>query len=269
VTKTLVITGCSKGIGRHVAIRMALLGWSVWGTLRSEAGREELESAGVNILMVDVTDAAQIEAAIASVISEDGKIDAFVANAGIGIFGCFETLSDEQIRKMMDVNFYGVLSCARAVLPSLRASKGRLVVISSVAGRRGAPGGSGYNASKFAVGGWAEALSYEMEPFGVSVSLIEPGPVKTGFFDTRWGGNAPEGSPYAEITEHLIQRLDGVRKKWVDVSDVGRQVERQLTSAKPSFRVVVGIKNKAQVTVSRQLPEPLWRAIVRRAVGLS
>ena len=268
VTKTLVVTGCSRGIGRHIALRMAALGWSVWGTLRSESGREELESAGVRVLNVDVTNETQVVEAVAAVVREDGKIDAFVANAGIGTFGCFETLIDTQIRQMMEVNFFGVLSCARAVLPSLRQSRGRLVVISSVAGRRGAPGASGYNASKFAVGGWAEGLSYELEPFGVSVSLVEPGPVETGFFDARWGGEVPEGSPYEKITEQLAKKLDGVRNKWVDVADVGCQVERLLTVSNPSFRVVVGYKNKAQVILNKKLPESWWRAMVRRAVSL-
>ncbi len=268
MSKTLIVTGCSRGIGRHIAVRMSGLGWSVWGTLRSEAGREELEKAGVKVLNVDVTDSTQVMSAVASVLRQDGKIDAFVANAGVGSFGCFETLSDSQVRQMMEVNFFGVLSCSRAALPALRQSKGRFIVIGSVAGRRGAPGASGYNASKFAVGGWAEGLAYEMKPFGVSVSLVEPGPVETGFFDTRWGGDVPEGSPYANMTDQLIEKLDTVKKQWVDVGDVGHEVEVLLTVAKPSFRVVVGYKNKVQIMACKLLPDSWWRAIVSRVVGL-
>jgi short-subunit dehydrogenase len=107
-----------------------------------------------------------------------------------------------------------------------------------------------------------------MQPFGVSVSIVEPGPVETGFFDARWGGDVPPGSPYAKMTEQLIEKLDTVKKQWVDVADVGHQVERLLTATKPAFRVIVGYKNKAQVMVSQQLPESWWREIVRRAVGL-
>lgn len=264
-SKVVLITGCSRGIGQSSAIRLAKKGWTVVGTLRTETGRPALEEAGVHVLNMDVTKPEQVRAGIAKVVQEHGRLDALVANAGSGLFGCFETLSEAETRQVMEVNFFGVLDCAREALPHLRESQGRLVVISSIAGRRSAPGSSLYNASKFAIEGWAEGLSYELAPFGVRVVLVEPGPTESGFFEEKvTGSRAVED--YAPLNARLEELQSGVKAKCVPVGVVTRAVEKALTESRPSFRVPTGASTKLQLVVKANLPERWWRGLVNGAV---
>lgn len=261
----VVITGCSRGIGHDTALHLAEAGWTVVGTLRSETGRSELEEAGVEVVMMDVTQPDDISRAVAEVVEKHGRIDAFVANAGRGLFGCFETLEDSQTRDLMEVNFFGVLSCAREVLPHLRKSSGRLVVVSSIAGRRAAPGSSLYNASKFAIEGWAEGLSYEVAPFGVKVVLIEPGPTESGFFEVKWWGRR-EVNAYDPLNARLEELQASVKDKCVPTEVVVRAIDRALSQANPPFRIPTGTNTKMQLLAKSGLPERWWRGLVQKAV---
>lgn len=265
--KVVLITGCSRGIGQAAALRLARAGWTVVATLRSETGREVLEQAGVNVLSMDVTAPDQVRAGVAQIVAEYGRIDALVANAGVGLFGCFETLSEAETRKVMEVNFFGVLDCAREVLPHLRDRQGRLVVISSIAGRRSAPGSSLYNASKFAIEGWAEGLSYELAPFGVKVVLVEPGPTESGFFDTNATGSR-ELAAYTPLNARLDELRAGVADKCVPVEVVTQAIERALTLKNPPLRMPTGTNTKLQLLVKGGLPDRWWRGLVKTAVKL-
>ena len=265
--KVVLITGCSRGIGQAAALRLATAGWTVVATLRSETGREVLEQAGVNVLSMDVTAPDQVRAGVAQIVAEYGRIDALVANAGVGLFGCFETLSEAETRKVMEVNFFGVLDCAREVLPHLRERQGRLVVISSIAGRRSAPGSSLYNASKFAIEGWAEGLSYELTPFGVKVVLVEPGPTESGFFDTNATGSR-ELAAYAPLNARLDELRAGVADKCVPVEVVTQAIECALTLKNPPLRMPTGTNTKLQLLVKGGLPDRWWRGLVKTAVKL-
>ncbi|MEC7241044.1 MAG: SDR family oxidoreductase [Myxococcota bacterium] len=262
----VLITGCSRGIGRESALRLAELGWTVVGTLRSDSGQAELEAGGVEVVRMDVTRPDEVAGAVQSIVARHGGIDALVANAGRGLFGCFETLEEQQARDLMDVNFFGVLSCAREALPHLRQSRGRLVVISSIAGRRAAPGSSLYNASKFAIEGWAEGLSYELAPFGVDVVLVEPGPTESGFFDVKWWGKR-ELSAYTPLNARLQELQDSVKDKCVPVGVVVDAVVAALTKPKPAFRIPTGTNTKMQLLAKSSLPERWWRGLVQKAVG--
>jgi len=265
MSKVVLITGCSRGIGKAAALSLVAQGWTVVGTLRSAKGREDLEAAGIHVISMDVTDAEQVERGIREILDQYGRLDALVANAGQGLFGCFETLSESQTRTVMEVNFFGVLQCARLALPALRESQGRLVVISSVAGRRAAPGSSLYNASKFAIEGWAEGLSYELDPFGVDVVLIEPGPTESGFFEQKtWGDRSVEA--YAPLNERLAELQSKVTSKCVPVEVVTRAIERALTQRNPPFRIPTGGNTKLQLVAKGSLPERWWRGLVKGAV---
>lgn len=265
--KVVLITGCSRGIGQAAAIRMVQAGWTVVGTLRSDAGRSTLEDAGVQVLLMDVTQPEQVRAGIAQVIAEHGRLDALVANAGVGLFGCFETLSEAETRRVMEVNFFGVLDCAREALPHLRESRGRLVIISSIAGRRSAPGSSLYNASKFAIEGWAEGLSYELAPFGVEVVLVEPGPTESGFFDSPSTGTQAVAA-YAPLNDRLTELRAGVAEKCVPVGVVTQAIEKALKAKNPPLRMPTGANTKLQLLVKGGLPDRWWRGLVKAAVKL-
>ncbi|RME25718.1 MAG: SDR family NAD(P)-dependent oxidoreductase, partial [Deltaproteobacteria bacterium] len=146
----VIITGCSRGIGHHAALELARRGWTVVGTLRGDAGREALEAGGVEVEHLDVTDAARCAAVVDAVRRRHGRLDAVVANAGRGLFGCFEDVDDDEIRALFEVNLYGAMHIVRPALPALRETGGKVVLMSSIAGRRGAPGSGSYNATKFA-----------------------------------------------------------------------------------------------------------------------
>lgn len=261
--RIVLITGCSRGIGHHSARTLAREGWRVVATLRGETGRAALEGDGVEVVTLDVVDSDRVEAVVAGVVDRHGRLDALVANAGAGLFGCFEDLHPDQVRDVMEVNFFGALSCARAALPHLRASRGRLVVISSVAGRRGAPGSSLYNASKFALEGWAEGLRFELAPHGVAVVLVEPGATDTGFPTSKGIGAGVGEGPYAAITERVRELQDAAFADPEPVTTVVAAVRRALTESSPPLRIPTGRGTRAQLTAKRLLPWRVWEALVR------
>lgn len=267
MSRVVLITGCSRGIGHAAALRLAERGWTVVATLRGDEGRAALEAAGVEIARVDVTKTAQILDAVDGVVGRHGRLDALVANAGQGIFGCFEDVDQDQVRALFELNVMGVLECARAALPHLRASRGRLVVLSSVAGRRSAPGSSIYNASKFALEGWGEALALELDPFGVRVVLVEPGPTATGFTEHvargRWAGTGP----YAKLTERLIATRKAAFRGAEPPETVVAAILHGLEARDPPLRLPTGSGTRASILAAQLLPWGLYRWLVRRKIG--
>jgi len=267
--KVALVTGCSRGIGRDVATRLAGEGWRVVGTLRGASEREALAAAGVEVVRLDVTDPAAVARVVHDVAERHGRLDLLIANAGVGLFGCFEDVDPEQVRGVFEVNFFGVLACTRAALPHLRASRGRIVVISSIAGRRSAPGSSAYNASKFAVEGWAEALRHELAETHVGLTLVQPGPVATGFFTHRSEGPRAGRGTYGAITQRVRELQDQAARQAADVSTVSDAVVATLAEKHPPpFRVAVGASTSAQLTVVKVLPWILWEKLVAWKIGV-
>ena len=264
----VLVTGCSRGIGRATALDLAAAGWRVGATLRDESGRNDLEEAGCSVMRCDVTKPADSEAAVRDLLQEYGRLDGFVANAGVGLFGCFENLSDDQIRHVLEVNFFGVLNGVRAALPALRSSRGRLVLVSSVAGKRAAPGSSAYNASKFALEGWAEALAYEVEPMGVNVVLIQPGPTESGFLDTRSEGVHVGSEPYGAISARLKELSAGLQRTQVPVATVSSAIINALETPNPKLRVATGTKTQLEILASQLLPTSLFRGLAKLKLKL-
>ena len=265
--RVVLITGCSRGIGKAAALHLKKAGWTVVGTLRSEKNRETLEAAGVEICQVDVRNPGEVESCIAEIIQRHHRLDALIANAGYGLFGCFEDLDDPQVRDMMEVNFFGVLSCARLALPHLREHQGRLVVIGSVAGRRSAPGSSIYNASKFALEGWAEGLSFEVETQGAHIVLIEPGPTVSGFVQSRTRGTRSGTGPYADLTLRLERLQETVFEKADPVETVLEAIDFALEAPDPPLRIPTGRQTRLQILAHTVLPWKLWRALVRNRLA--
>ena len=268
MSRVALVTGTSSGIGQATALGLAARGWLVGATLRDERGSEPLLQEGCDLLTCDVTRPEQCQRAVDSLIKRHGRLDALVANAGVGLFGCFEDLDDDQIRAVFDVNLFGVMNCARAALPALRESRGRLVIVSSVAGRRAAPGSSAYNASKFAVEGWAEALAYEVEPFGVTVVLVEPGPTQSAFFDQRQDGSRVGTGPYGPITERLRTLSSAVRDRAVPVQTIANTIVEALETEAPRLRLAPGLRNRAEITAARVLPTAIFRGLARQKIRL-
>ncbi|WP_328903718.1 SDR family oxidoreductase [Streptomyces sp. NBC_00441] len=240
--KTVLITGTSSGIGLATAVAAARSGWRVVATMRdttrSGALEAAAEAAGVSldVRALDVTDPASVETCLAGL----DRLDALVNNAGAGHVGTLEQESVDEVRAVMEVNFFGVLYVTRAALPLLRASKGRVVTVTSVGGIVGQPFNEAYCAAKFAVEGFMESLAPIAATTGVSVSVVEPGAVASEFVSNagiddalanRAGPYAPALSAYLERTRHAFANA----QKPQAVAEI---LVAQLDGEQPAFRVV-------------------------------
>lgn len=274
--RAVIVTGSSRGFGCLIAARLAAEGWRVFATMRNPESRHDLaaavaaaraDQARVTTLPLDVLDPQSITAAVAAVLEETGgRLDAVVANAGIVALGAFEDTPAETVRRVMDTNYFGVIETVRATLPSLRASHGRVIVISSDSGLCGSPALSAYAASKHALEGWAESLAYEIGPLGVALSLIEPGVFRTGIWNapTHRGGGSPYGT-FADVAESGWRQLgEGARAP----DAVVRTVVRALGAKKPKLRYRVGADARRTGALKRALPDALFAAYVRRTTGM-
>lgn len=209
--KTVLITGTSSGFGAAAARRFAAEGWNVVATMRDPRKSEALAGLeGLAIVQLDVESRDSIVRAVEQAIERFGRIDVLVNNAGYGLFGVFEGVSPEALRKQFDVNVFGAMDVTRALLPHFRANgAGAIVNVSSGAGAIGFPMASIYSASKFALEGWSEGLSYELASVGIRVKIVEPGgAMQTGFM-ARVGA---EGAVAKVISDYLpfIERIGKV-----------------------------------------------------------
>jgi NAD(P)-dependent dehydrogenase (short-subunit alcohol dehydrogenase family) len=274
---TVLITGASRGIGRATTLRLAGAGWDVVATVRSAQDAEQLIAAAppggaVKTVSLDVTDAAQV-AALAAELPE--RLDAVVNNAGIVVAGPLEGLTAEDLRRQLEVNVVGPLAVTNAVLPKLRASRGRIVLVSSLSGRISSPMTGAYNASKFALEAMADAWRMELRPWGIAVALIEPAMTDTDMW--RAAPELQDATEEAMSEEHraLYQRhLDGLRrtiprlqKMAKPVDGVAETIERALTASRPKARYVVGLDAKVQAAVMTVLPQRLQDTAVALATG--
>ncbi len=212
MSKTILITGASTGIGKATAKMFHEKGWNVIATMRTPEKEEELiKLNNVLVTRLDVTDLDSIEIAIKAGIDKFGKIDALINNAGFGAYGPLEAFPRENILRQFNTNVIGLLDVTRAILPHFRANKdGVLVNISSIGGKMTFPLGSLYHGTKFAVEGISEALSYEMEQVGVKVKIVEPGMVSTDFAGRSFDFQNDESmSEYQDIIKKLFAAWGG------------------------------------------------------------
>ncbi|MFG2191506.1 SDR family oxidoreductase [Streptomyces sp. NPDC048639] len=245
--KVVLITGTSSGIGLAAAIASAQAGWTTVATLRdtnrADALRKAAESAGVelDIRQLDVTDPDSVHAAIDGVIADHGRLDALVNNAGAGHAGTIENDTVEDVRRVMEVNFFGVVQMTKAALPHLRATGGRLITVSSIGGVIGQPFNEAYCAAKFAVEGFMESLAPVAAKLGVTVSVVEPGPVSSEFIANI--GIDPvaavaQAGPYADALQAYATRTTG---HFATNSQTPEQAAVPLVEAllaeRPAFRI--------------------------------
>jgi NAD(P)-dependent dehydrogenase (short-subunit alcohol dehydrogenase family) len=276
--RTVLITGASSGIGLATSVELAKRGWSVVATMRDLEKRGELErglqSAGVSkqvrVEQLDVTDPQSIDRAVAGLDLPNRPLDAVVHNAGVAVGGAFEDLDDAHIRRVMEVNYFGVLALTRRLLPAFRAQRrGRIVIISSEAAFSGQPANSPYSASKWAIEGWAEALAYEVEHFNIDIILIEPGAYRTNIWESS-PRIMPKDSAYLPLLRHLEFAVDAyVAKTARDPQEVAKAVARALDAPRPRFRNAVGPTAKFTHFARGKLPASVMRKIFSRFFSLN
>lgn len=247
MAKTWLVTGASRGLGQSLSRAIAARGEKVVGTFRDEEAQRAFEDAfpGVGFgVRLDVTDAGQVKACVETALAKLGHIDVLVNNAGYGQFGAFEDLSEQQIWRLVETNFFGVLNMTRAVLPHFRERRsGRIVNISSVAGFSVfTPGASVYAASKFAVGGFSEALALEVGPLGIGITLVEPGAFRTDFggssIDLSETDSADYQPMFGPIRTFLKEHYRGTEPG--DPDKAARAIIEALDAAEPPARLVLG-----------------------------
>ena len=212
--KVALVTGSSSGIGLESALALAKDGYKTFASMRDTKKSAELEQAAkkenlsVEIIQLDVDDEESIISAIKKIMSDSQRLDVLVNNAGYGQFGCTEDVTVDDFRKQFETNFFSVVRIIQEVAPIMRKQKsGNIINISSVAGRMGLPGSPAYISSKFALEGLSECLRYELGQFGIRTTLIEPGVIKTNFFESMRIPDSKKDPKYKEITEHILSGL--------------------------------------------------------------
>jgi NAD(P)-dependent dehydrogenase (short-subunit alcohol dehydrogenase family) len=246
MTTAVLITGTSSGIGRAAALRLARrTDLTVYATARRTEAIADLADAGARILALDVTDEKSMRAAVEAVQAEHGAIGALVNNAGYGEYGTIEEVDLDDVRRQFETNVFGLARLTQLVLPGMReAGGGRIINIGSMGGRIVFPVGGYYHASKYAVEAITDALRFEAARFGVKVSLIEPGMIRTGFGDTAshtLARSAEPGGPYAGLTTAMeTQMVEMYRSRLAaPAASVAKVVERAVVGARPKCRYVI------------------------------
>jgi NAD(P)-dependent dehydrogenase (short-subunit alcohol dehydrogenase family) len=278
----VLVTGSSTGIGRACALRLDRLGFQVFAGVRREADGRALKKKAKGPLTpvrFDVTVDASIEAARDAVGEATGEqgLAGLVNNAGIAVPGPLEFLPLEDLRSQMEVNVIGQVAVTQAFLPLLRKGKGRIVNIGSIGGRMATPFLGAYNASKFAMEALTDSLRMELKPWGIHVSLIEPGDIDTPLWqkgqsqaDILLGKMPPHGRElYDPAVEVVRQAAEKAAQDAIPPSSVAKAVVHALTAEKPKTRYVVGTSARIQAVVARVMPDGVKDWLVAREMGLA
>jgi NAD(P)-dependent dehydrogenase (short-subunit alcohol dehydrogenase family) len=271
MAKTILITGASSGIGFASAKRFAGAGWNVIATMRSPEGGAELAALGGNVLItrLDVSDLDSIEKAVAAGVAKFGGIDVLVNNAGFGLLGVFESLSREQIRQQFEVNVIGVMDVTRAVLPQMRKQKSGVIInVSSRAGIIGQPMISLYSASKFALEGFSEALSFELAAVGIAVKIIQP---SGGITSTKFGDRTSREAASLALPADYTAFVEATRKTYAalmtaaktDSPDVAEVIFTAATDGTDKLRYFIGVDNPPLIKARREMNEEDYIRFVR------
>ncbi len=271
VSKAVLITGCSSGIGWATAERLANVGWRVYATARKVEAIAPLEESGCRLLSLDVTDDDSMVSAVEEVERREGAVGALVNNAGYSQSGAVEAVPMEKVRRQFETNVFGLVRMCQLVLPGMRRQGyGRIVNVSSMGGKLTFPGGGYYHASKHAVEAISDALRFEVEGFGVKVSVLEPGLIQTGFADAAVGSiHSPEDGPYAGFEAAVAKataenyergpllRLGGSSET------VAEKVEEAISARSPRSRYPVTPSAHLFLWLRHLLPDRAWDAVVR------
>ena len=267
-TDPVLITGCSTGIGRATAERLARKGLTVYATARRVESIADLEQAGCKTLALDVTDEASMQAAVRAVEEADGPLLALVNNAGYSQSGAVETIPMDDLRRQFETNVFGLVRMCQLVLPGMRREgRGRIVNISSMGGRLVFPGGGAYHGTKFAVEAISDALRFEVRGFGIHVSIIEPGLIRTSFGDTAHDSVPEQDGPYgkfnAAVAKTTAEAYNGpMAKLGAGPEAVAKVIEKAITARKPRTRYPVTASARLALANHALLPDRGWDAFV-------
>ncbi|MDQ1059137.1 NAD(P)-dependent dehydrogenase (short-subunit alcohol dehydrogenase family) [Arthrobacter globiformis] len=260
------VTGASAGIGFESAKKLSQRGFTVYAGARRVDKMEPLKAFGVNVLGLDVTNEASMEAAVGTILKAHGRIDVLVNNAGYGSYGSLEEVELAEGRRQFEVNVFGLARMTQLVLPAMRAAaRGRIINVSSIGGKMYEPLGAWYHATKFAVEGLSDSLRLELKPHGIKVSIIEPAGTHT-----EWGGISGEGllatsghGPYREQAKVVAAALASTSGSGMSTQPdvIADAIVHAATSDRPKTRYPAGRGARAIVTLRRLLPDRMFDVV--------
>jgi len=275
-SKAVLITGCSSGIGRATALRLAGAGWTVYATARRPETLGELKEAGARTLALDVTDERSMQAAVAEVEQAEGAVGVLINNAGYSQSGAIETVPLEAVRRQFETNVFGLVRLTQLVLPKMRAQRwGKIVNVGSMGGRLVFPGGGQYHATKHALEAISDALRYEVRGFGIDVVLLEPGLIVTEFGEAGAASMAEvrppgEHDPYAEFNATVGAVTKGAYEGPMKMlgggpERVAKVIERTLRRRRrrPPARITITPSAKLTIGMRKLMPDRVWDAAMR------
>jgi NAD(P)-dependent dehydrogenase (short-subunit alcohol dehydrogenase family) len=272
-----VVTGSSSGIGLATSLALARNGYLTYATMRNLAKRDSVQSTAekqhlsIRTVQLDVTDENSVKNAIQSILSESGRIDLLVNNAGYGLTGALEDIRIDEIRALYETNLFGVIRVTQAVLTTMRKQgSGRIINISSGAGRIGYPGGSAYVSSKFALEGLSESMAYEIEQFGIRTVLVEPGFVRTNFGENIVITKKAQdpNSPYSQMMMQM--KSSSYRRRMIenasDADLVASVVVEAATAKEPNLRYLAGKDVQQMVAAKKNMSDEEFQKMIRQGV---
>ncbi len=267
--QVVLITGASSGIGRAAAELFAKEGYTVYAAARTMDALGAMATDAVHPVALDVTDDASMRACVEQVLAETGRIDVLVNNAGYGSHGAVEDVPMEEARRQMEVNLFGLARMTQLVLPAMRgARRGRIINVTSMAGRVWSPFAAWYHASKYAVEGLTASMRLELKPFGIGVVLIEPGAVQT-----PWGGIAAEhllgasgSGAYAAQAQKSAARLTWFYggRRLTKPETIAKRILKAATARRPRTRYLLGLGAKPLVYIQKLLGDRAYDWLIRK-----
>ena len=272
ISKAVLITGCSTGIGRETARHLAGAGWTVYATARRPESIADLSEAGCKTLACDVTDEASMSAAVAAVVEAEGAVGVLVNNAGYSQSGAVESIEMDSIRRQFETNVFGLIRMSQLALPAMRSQGwGRIVNVGSMGGKLTFPGGGIYHATKYAVEAICDAMRFEVQGFGVSVVCIEPGLITTSFGDAAVSSltdGVGDDGPYAEFNAAVGRATAGaydggaLAKLGGGPDAVAKAIEKAITARRPKPRYTVTASAKLAIGQRRLVSDRMWDRIM-------
>jgi NAD(P)-dependent dehydrogenase (short-subunit alcohol dehydrogenase family) len=275
--KVAIVTGSSSGIGYATSLLLARNGFHTYATMRNIGRSADVQDIAykerlpLEVIQLDVNDDASIRDSIEKVESENERIDVLVNNAGYGLVGAFEDLSVEEIKSQFETNFFGVIRLTQQVLPIMRKQKsGTIVNISSGAGRIGFPGMSAYVSSKFALEGLSESMSYELEPFGIKVVIIEPGVIRTNFKKnsvmSKKSLDNSSISPYSSIIQKIDSSISSMVEHATPPEEVAKAILHAAISNNPELRYLVGNDMIMMAETKKSMSDEDFRKMMMQSI---
>lgn len=269
MSQVILLTGASSGIGYNTAKDLATAGHTVYGAARRVEKLEELRPFGVIPLQLDITDEDSIKKAVETIITEQGRIDVLVNNAGYGSYGAIEDVTLDEARNQFEVNLFGLARLTQLVLPQMRAQRsGRIINVSSMGGRFTTFMGAWYHATKYALEAFSDALRMETSDFGIQVSIIEPGGIKTdwGLIAADKLEESAKGGAYESIARKTAENMRRIysSESLSDPAIISKAITHAIEAKKPKTRYLIGLMAKPAVLMHTVLPDRTFDKIIRR-----